>query len=67
MVLVDYLVIFLHFRILLTDVHVTYVYRTVRFRLEFIVHLKETLSLLCVSGMWSSKGKTTEAQLKTKV
>jgi hypothetical protein len=37
------------------------------FRLEFIVHLKETLSWLCVSGMWSSKGKTTEAQLKTKV
>jgi hypothetical protein len=29
--------------------------------------LKETLSWLCVSGMWSSKGKTTEAQLKTKV
>lgn len=37
------------------------------FRLEFIVHLKETLSWLCVSGMWSSKGNTTEAQLKTKV
>ena len=36
-------------------------------RLEFIVHLKETLSWLCVSGMWSSKGKTTLAQLKTKV
>ena len=37
------------------------------FRLEFIIHLKETLSWLCVSGMWSSKGMTTEAQLKTKV
>lgn len=33
------------------------------FQLEFIVHLKD----VCVSGMWSSKGKTTEAQLKTKV